>query len=85
LIYALSRASWWEKRTIIRIVKSESNKPKKVKEVIAFVKKSGGIEYAQAAMERFYQQALALLDEFPESRYKQSLGQLVEFTINRVK
>jgi octaprenyl-diphosphate synthase len=52
-------------------------------EVIEFVKKSGGIEYAQAAMERFYQQALEILKEFPESKYKTSLGQLVEYTINR--
>ena len=85
LIHALSKASWWEKRKIIRIVKNESNKPKKVKEVIDFVKKSGGIEYAQESMEKFYQQALDLLKDFPESTYKTSLSQLVEFTINRVK
>ncbi len=56
-----------------------------MKEVIEFVKKSGGIEYAKAAMDKFYNQALALLAEFPESEYKTSLGKLVEFTIQRVK
>ncbi len=85
LIYSLSKASWLEKRKIIHIVKNESGKPKKVKEVIEFVKKSGGIEYAKEAMEKFYQQALTLLKGFPESAYKTSLTQLVEFTINRVK
>ncbi len=85
LIYALSKASWLEKRKIIRIVKNESDKPKKVKEVIEFVKKSGGIEYAKEAMDRFYNQALEFLKEFPESAYKNSLTQLVEFTIQRVK
>ncbi len=85
LIHALSKVSWWEKRKIIHIVKNESNKPKKVKEVIDFVKKSGGIEYAKQSMEKFYQQALDLLKDFPESSYKTSLSQLVEFTINRVK
>lgn len=83
LIYALSKASWLERRRIAHIVRRESDKPKKVREVIEFVKKSGGIEYAQAAMERFYQQALEILKEFPESKYKTSLGQLVEYTINR--
>jgi len=83
LIYALSKASWLEKRKIIGIIKNESEKPKKVKEVIAFVKKSGGIEYAQAAMSRYHEAALTLIKDFPDSRYKQSLVQLVEFTIAR--
>jgi octaprenyl-diphosphate synthase len=83
LIYALSKAGWNEKRKIISIIRNESNNPRKVKEVISFVKKSGGIEYAQQAMERYHQQALTLLDYFPESNYKRSLIQLVQFTIDR--
>jgi len=83
LIYALSKASWLEKRRIIRIVKNESEKPKKVKEVIEFVKQSGGIEYATKAMNRFHEEALLLLKDFPESPYKTSLIQLVQFTIDR--
>jgi len=83
LIYALSKASWMEKRKMISIVKNESEKPKKVREVIAFVKRSGGIEYAQRAMDKFYQEALVMLNEFPDSVYRKSLGQLVQFTIER--
>jgi octaprenyl-diphosphate synthase len=83
LIHALSKASWLEKRRVIRIVKNESEKPKKVKEVIEFVKQSGGIEYATKAMNKFHQEALLLLKDFPESDYKKSLIQLVQFTINR--
>ena len=83
LIHALSKASWLEKRRIIGIVKNESSKYRKVKEVIAFVKASGGIEYAQESMNRYYLKAIDILGEFPESRYKTSLQQLVEFTINR--
>ncbi len=83
LIYALSQAGWQEKRRMIRIVKNESGKPKKVKEVIDFVKRSGGIEYANRAMNRYHQGALQLLDAFPDSDYKRSLIQLVQFTIDR--
>ena len=87
LIYALSKksTSWLEKRKIISIVKNESEIPKKVKEVIDFVKRSGGIEYAKEAMEKFYQEALLCLNDFPESVYKNSLRQLVQYTIERVK
>jgi len=83
LIYALSKAGWLEKRKIINIVKNESGKPRKVKEVIEFVKRSGGLEYAIAAMNKYHQEAMTLLNEFPENSYKQSLIALVQFTIER--
>jgi len=83
LIHALSRTGWLEKRKILGIVKNESSKPKKVKEVIDFVKASGGIEYANTAMNRFREEALQILNGFPQSRYKESLIQLVQFTIER--
>jgi octaprenyl-diphosphate synthase len=85
LIYALSKASWLEKRRIINIVKNESEKTEKVKEVIAFVKASGGMDYARLAMDRFYNQSLEAFREFPESPYRNSLLQLVQFTIERSK
>ena len=83
LIHALSKTGWMEKRKILSIVKNESSKPRKVKEVIDFVKGSGGIEYANKAMNKFREDALQILGAFPESRYKESLIQLVQFTIER--
>jgi octaprenyl-diphosphate synthase len=83
LIFALSKSSWLERRRIIRMVKNESENPKKVKEVIQFVKNSGGIDYAIQTMNRFHQEALVILDSFPDSSYKNSLRQLVQFTIDR--
>jgi octaprenyl-diphosphate synthase len=83
LIYALAKAPWAEKRKVIRMVRNESHQPRKVKEVIAFVKRSGGIEYAQQAMSRYYAEALQVLNELPDSKYRQSLAQLVQFTIER--
>jgi octaprenyl-diphosphate synthase len=83
LIYALSRSGWMEKRRIVSILKNESEKPKKVREVIDYVKRSGGIDYAHAAMNRFHQEALTVIAGYPESVYKKSLIQLVQFTIDR--
>jgi octaprenyl-diphosphate synthase len=83
LIYALSKAGWAEKRKIINIVRNESGKPRKVKEVIEFVKRSGGIEYAIVAMNKYHQEAMVMLNQFPENPYKQSLIELVQFTIER--
>jgi len=85
LIYALNRAGYLDKRRIINIVKNNSNDPQKVNEVIAFVKNSGGIEYATEAMQRYVNEAQAILHTFPESTYRTSMEQLVQYTIERSK
>lgn len=85
LIYALNQASWGEKRRIIYIIKNQSEKTKKVREVIDFVKQSGGIDYATQAMHRFHKEAQQILCTFPDSAHKQSLSRLVSFTIEREK
>jgi octaprenyl-diphosphate synthase len=83
LIYALNKADKSDKRHIINLVKNESEKPKKVAEVIDFVKKSGGIEYTHQVMHHYYQEAEQILADFPTSIYKSSLQELVRFTIER--
>lgn len=85
LIYALRNTSFLDRQKIIFIIKSQSHIQKKVQEVIAFVKGSGGIEYAQKAMENFYKEAQAILQTLSDSQYKTSLSDLVQFTIMREK
>jgi octaprenyl-diphosphate synthase len=85
LIYALRNASTIEKKKVIYKIKNQSHKAKKVHEVIDFVKNSGGIEYAQQVMEKFYQEALDILKTFSDSTFKNSLNDLVQFTIMREK
>jgi len=83
LIYALSKSSWLEKRRIISIVRNKSEDSARVKEVIEYVKKSGGIDYAKNVMQQYYQKAISILNELPDSDYKTSLADLVRFTIDR--
>ncbi|MDX1630140.1 MAG: polyprenyl synthetase family protein, partial [Fulvivirga sp.] len=85
LIKALQNASWLEKRRIIHTIRNHSDNNKKVREVIEFVKKSGGLQYAHDVMHKYYQEANAILDELEDSEYKQSLKDLVQFTIERNK
>ena len=54
-----------------------------MKEVISFVKKSGGIEYAESRMKSYQQKAFEILDTFPDNIYRKSLHDLVQFTIER--
>lgn len=85
LIHALSKASWLEKRSIISIVKNNNNDPKKVAKVIEFVKANGGLEYATQKMHDYRDKALQLLEKHPQSEAKQSLINLVNFTVERKK
>ncbi|MDW7691602.1 polyprenyl synthetase family protein [Flammeovirgaceae bacterium SG7u.111] len=85
LIYALSKASWLEKRKIIFIIKNQSNQPKKVNQVIDFVKNSGGLEYATNVMNKYYEEVIETLKLFPESPYKNSMEKLMAYVINRSK
>lgn len=85
LIYALQKADKSERRRVIRTIKNESHKPQKVKEVISFVKSSGGIEYAKSVMNNYYKEAEAILESFNPSPFRESLSQLVTYTIERSK
>lgn len=85
LIYALKKAPNSTKRKIIRIIKKNNNEPKKVAEVIDFVKGSGGIEYATEVMYRFRSEAFDILADFPESTVKTALKDLVTYVTERKK
>lgn len=83
LIFALNKASFFEKRRIINIVKNNNNNPVKVAEVIDFVVKSGGIQYAEEKMNEYKDKALSILSAFSESPSKTSLAALVKYTTER--
>lgn len=85
LIYALNNASKSEKRKIKKLVRQSNKKPRAVQEVIDFVKKSGGIDYTIGVMESFHTKAKAVLSTLPDTPYRSSLEQLVQFTIERTK
>lgn len=85
LIYSLKQASWLDKQRIKNIVKNGHNKPRKVAEVIDFVKGSGGIDYATQKMRDIYNEAQEMLGLFEDSVYRNSLANLVEYTIDRTR
>lgn len=85
LIYTLNKVSDKDRVWLINSVKKHNKDKKRVNEVIAFVKEQGGLEYAVSKMKKFQQEALALLDEYPDSPYKDSLVLMVNYVIERKK
>ncbi len=83
LIYALQHADRTARRRMIYIIKNESTEKARVDEVIDFVKKSGGIEYAHSKMSDYQKSALQMLESFPESAARSAMKELVNYVIDR--
>lgn len=83
LIHTLNHCSKEEKKWLINSVKNYNKDKKRVKEVIEFVKKNQGIEYTIEKMKEYQQKALVILEEYPDSPYKDSLISMVNYVIER--
>lgn len=85
LIYVLNNSSDKERKWLINSIKNHNKNTKRVKEVIAFVKANGGLEYAIDKMKQFQTEALQILDTYPKSEFKDSLELMVNYVIDRKK
>ena len=83
LIYSLKTASEKDRKYYFNIIKNHNKTPKRVKELIDFVKKSGGLDYAEKIMENYQQKALDILSEFPDNEAKKSLQLMLDYVIKR--
>lgn len=85
LIYSLNHCSKKERRWLINSVKNHNKNKKRVREVIQFVKENGGIEYTIEKMKEYQARATEILDDYPDSPYKDSLLTMVNYVIDREK
>lgn len=83
LIHTLKTASEKDRKYYFDTIKRYNNNPKRVKELIEFVKNSGGLEYAIKVMKDFQQKAKDILNEFPESEARKSLHIMLDYVIER--
>jgi octaprenyl-diphosphate synthase len=85
LIHVLNNCSSKDKSWLINSIKNHNKDKKRVKDVIAFVKNNNGLAYAENKMIEFQQEALQLLEIFPNSTYKEALILMVNYVIERKK
>lgn len=83
LIHTLKIANEKDRKYYFDTIKRYNNNPKRVKELIEFVKTSGGLEYAITVMKDFQQKAKDILDEFPDSEARKSLHIMLDYVIER--
>ena len=85
LIYVLNQADKKDKRWLINSIKNHNRDKKRVTEVIDYVKTKGGLDYAVSKMKEFQEEALQILQFYPDSKYRNSLELMVNYVIDRKK
>lgn len=83
LIHTLNTCSKKDKAWIINSVKKYNRDKVRVKEVISFIKNHGGIEYTTSKMNEYKNKALAILEQYPDSDYKNSLKTMIDYVVER--
>ncbi|MDP6921901.1 MAG: polyprenyl synthetase family protein [Lutibacter sp.] len=85
LIYALNHCEAHERTWLINSVKKYRKNKNSIREIIAFVKNKGGMDYAVSKMNSYREKAMDILDTYPDSPYKTALATLVNYVIERKK
>jgi octaprenyl-diphosphate synthase len=85
LIHTLNNCSKKEKKWVVNSIKNYNTDKVRVNELIHFVKEKGGLDYAVSKMKEYQKMALAILQKYPDSTYKESLELMVNYVIERKK
>lgn len=85
LIHVLEKSNIKDKKWIINIINNHNKDIYKVRELINYVKQSGGIDYAIKKIETLCKNALIIINQYPESLAKDSLKIMVYYITNLKK
>lgn len=83
VIYAVNSTGDAEARRLAMKVKAHEATADDIAALIDFTKAHGGIEYAEAQMDRFREEARALIADFRNDDVRRSLEDYVDFVIGR--
>jgi octaprenyl-diphosphate synthase len=83
LIYTLNNTDPAKKQELIYLLKNENRQKKNVQYIIDEVVKAGGISYAEQTMNRYRDEAITVLHQFPKNEIRDGLEALVRYTTDR--
>lgn len=85
LIHVLNKSSWSVRRKMINVVRNHNTDKEKVAWLISYVTEQNGIAYSEEVMRRYIAEARDILLTFPDSPSRQSMMDLVDYTVEREK
>ena len=83
LIYTLTEVDKNKRKWLIKSIKKHNKNKSRVKEIIALVKDTGGLNYAVKKMNYYHKIALDDLKKLPENEFKESLIDMINYVIER--
>ena len=83
LIYTLNEVDKNKRKWLIKSIKKYNKDKSRVKEIIALVKDTGGLNYAVEKMNYYHKIALDDLKKLPENEFKESLIDMINYVIER--
>jgi octaprenyl-diphosphate synthase len=83
LIFALEQSSYLEQKKIISMLRNKSGDKTTMIQILEFVKKNKGLEYARNKMYEYREKSKAMIMDIPDSTYKTAFLQLIEFVTER--
>jgi octaprenyl-diphosphate synthase len=84
-IHAMNQCTKAEKKQIFKMMRTKNKSTQMVDDIMDFVRKNGGIEYAKEIMINYKNKALDILSNLPQNDANKSLVELVEYTTTRKK
>ena len=83
LIYTLNEVDKNKRKWLIKSIKKHNKDKSRVKEIIALVKDTGGLNYAVEKMNYYHKIALDDLKKLPNNEFKESLIDMINYVIER--
>ena len=83
LIYTLNEVDKNKRKWLIKSIKKFNKDKSRVKEIIALVKDTGGLNYAVEKMNYYHKIALDDLKKLPENEFKESIIDMINYVIER--
>ena len=81
LLYTLNKANSKEKKCILTSLRASVNNKHEIMQIFDLVKKYNGINYTEKCIVKQHDEALQILELFPNNQYKESLVSLLQFII----
>lgn len=85
LLYALENAPAQEADPMRDIIIRGDLSAEEISVLIEFAVRNGGIDYSFDVMRKMQREAEGIMEEYPESEYKDAFGEIFEFIISRDK
>lgn len=85
IISILEKSGTKEKKALLAMIREISSSSKSVEKIRSYVIEHGGIAEAENKMEQIKQEAISILDFYPDSDVKKALINYAEFVLNRTK